>query len=71
MSISDYANTMDFNNISVEMNKLVRQDVILPMLDQIKLGSEVTFKGATKINVKEPSLKDLRVIPVQLKIVEN
>ena len=71
VSISDYANTMDFNNISVEMNKLVKQNVILPILDQIKLGSEVIFKGATQINIKEPSLKDLRVIPVQLKIVEN
>lgn len=71
VSISDYANTMDFNNISVEMNKLVRQDIILPMLDQVQPGSKVIFKGATKINIKEPSLKDLRVIPVQLKIVEN
>lgn len=68
VSISDYTSTMDFNNISVEMNKIVRQKVLPPFISNLKMGDKVFFKGAIKINITEPENQDLRVISVKLEI---
>ncbi|PKA98579.1 putative lipoprotein DUF2291 [Flavobacteriaceae bacterium MAR_2009_75] len=66
--IGDYQNTMDFNNISIELNNRVRDEIIPPFLKSIKEGDQIYFKGAIKINQKEPALDELRVVPLVLKI---
>lgn len=67
-NIGDYQNTMDYNNISVELNNMVRETIIPPFVKTVKEGDSIYFKGATKISVKNPNLKALRVIPLILKI---
>ncbi|WP_170863107.1 DUF2291 family protein [Pseudozobellia thermophila] len=66
--IGDYQNTMDFNNISIELNNIVREEVIPPFLKNIKQGDHVYFKGAVKVNKKNPNLDRMRVVPLVLKI---
>ena len=68
VSISDYANTMDFNNISVEMNRIVINEVIPPFVGQVEIGQTISFKGAIRINIEERNWDDLRLIPVELNI---
>ncbi len=68
VSISDYANTMDFNNISVEMNRIVINEVIPPFVEQVAIGQMLSFKGALKVNIEERNWDDLRLIPVELTI---
>lgn len=70
VSISDYANTMDFNNISVEINKQVRQKIVAPFINNVKKGSKVAFVGGTAIDITAPVVNDLRVIPSKLEIVQ-
>jgi len=67
VSISDYANTMDFNNISVEMNRLVKEEVLKPIVSKFEVGQTILFKGATKININTPN-DPLRIIPAEIVI---
>lgn len=70
VSISDYASTMDFNNISVEINKQVRQKIVAPFIKEVNEGSKVAFVGAAAIDITTPVVKDLRMIPSKLEIVQ-
>ncbi|WP_370479546.1 DUF2291 family protein [Tamlana flava] len=67
-NIGDYQNTMDYNNISVEVNNLVRETIVSPFGKSVKEGDAIYFKGAVKVNTKKPMLDSLRVIPLLLKI---
>lgn len=67
-NIGDFQNTMDYNNISVELNNIIRETVISPFLKTVKKGNSLYFKGAVKVNTKNPNLKELRVIPLILKL---
>lgn len=69
VSISDYAKTMDFNNISIELNKRVRDEVLPSFIKKVKVGSRVKFKGALKVNITNFD-GDLRIIPVHLTLEE-
>ncbi len=70
VSISDYANTMDFNNISIEMNKQVRDKILPPFIEKMKVGSHVKFKGALKIHITNFD-GNLRIIPVRLTLEDQ
>jgi predicted lipoprotein len=70
VSISDYASTMDFNNISVEINKQVRQKIVAPFIKEVNEGSKVAFVAAAAIDITTPVVKDLRMIPSKLEIVQ-
>ena len=67
-NIGDYQNTMDYNNISVELNNIVRETIVPPFKKAVKAGDELYFKGAVRLNSKKPILDSLRVIPLILKI---
>jgi len=66
--IGDYQNTMDFNNISIELNKIVREKVLPPFTERVQIGDSIHFKGAVKVNSKKPNLNEVRVIPLTLTI---
>jgi len=66
--IGTFQNTMDFNNISVELNNIVRETIVPSFVNTVKQGDSLYFKGAAKVNIKNPDLKVLRVIPMILKL---
>jgi len=66
--IGTFQNTMDFNNISVELNNIVRETIVPSFVKTAKEGDSLYFKGAAKVNIKNPDLKVLRVIPMILKL---
>lgn len=66
--IGDFQNTMDFNMISVELNKLIREEVIPPVIAEVREGDEISFKGAVKISDKDADYGRLRIIPLLLTI---
>ncbi|UWX53929.1 DUF2291 domain-containing protein [Maribacter litopenaei] len=68
--IGDYQNTMDFNSISVELNNIVREEIIPPFMKKAKVGDEVLFKGAVTVDVTDPQSDSLKIIPLLLKINE-
>ncbi len=65
-NIGDYQNTMDYNNISVELNNIVRETIVSPFKKSVKENDSLYFKGAVKVNVNKPQLDNLRVIPLIL-----
>ena len=71
LKINDFNSTMDLNNISEEINKKIRNEVIPPFKAQVKKGSKVAFVGAIELNKKHLNLENIEVIPVELKIVEE
>jgi hypothetical protein len=66
--INDFTNTMDINNVSAEINKIVRNEVIPPFKTKVKKGSTVTFAGAFELNQQHINLNNIEIIPVSLKV---
>lgn len=71
ISINEFDNTMDFNNVSAEINEIIRTEVLPPFKASVKKGSVVQFTGAIELNKEHVNLEDMEVIPVQLKILEK
>lgn len=68
--VSDFPSTMEFNNISVEINKIVKEQVIPPFLEQAKIGRVVDFIGATEVSEDSPEIHPLAIIPIQVTVHE-
>ena len=69
IDINEFTNTMDFNNVSSEINKIVRAEVLPPFKNKVKKGDIVQFAGAIELNKEHMNIEDIEVMPVQLKIV--
>ncbi|HEX8059905.1 MAG TPA: DUF2291 domain-containing protein [Cyclobacteriaceae bacterium] len=70
IDINDFVNTMDFNNVSTEINKIVREKVVPPFKSTVREGDKVEFIGAVELNKEHLQLKNIEVIPIQLTIVK-
>jgi predicted lipoprotein len=68
ININDFTNTMDLNNVSAEVNKIVRDEVIPSFKSKVKKSSTVTFSGAFELNQEHINLNNIEIIPVSLKI---
>ena len=67
VSIDDFINMTDFNNVSVALNKKVK-DEIIPVLKKNGVpGKQLEFAGAFEVNEESVDLKDITVIPVSVK----
>lgn len=69
IDINEFANTMDFNNVSAEINKIVRAEVLPAFKKTVVKGDTVQFAGALELNKEHLNVEDIEVIPVQLKII--
>jgi predicted lipoprotein len=70
VDIKDFPNTMDLNNISEELNKMVRKTVLPPFKKAVKKGDTVLVTGAIEIHKEHIKWNELEIIPVQLQIVQ-
>jgi predicted lipoprotein len=68
MDINAFTNSMDFNNVSAEINKLIREKVVPPFKSKVKKGDRVAFHGAIELNREHLQLNDIEIIPVSLQI---
>ncbi|HWB27263.1 MAG TPA: DUF2291 domain-containing protein [Chitinophagaceae bacterium] len=68
ININDFSNTMDFNNVSAEINKIIRAKV-LPLLKNVKVGNSIAFTGAVELNKEHLSLAQVEIIPVAINIL--
>ena len=71
ININEFTNTMDFNNVSAEINKIIRETVLPDFKKNVKAGEAVSFVGAIELNREHPELTDIEVIPVQLTIIKR
>ena len=72
IDVSDFSDTMKFNEIGNEINKIVVKEVIKPFFEKSpKSGDTVSFTGATKVEqdaTGEKKLKIIEVVPIKLEL---
>lgn len=66
IKITEFDNTLDLNNVSAELNTIIRNKVVPPFKASAKSGSAVKFVGAIELNKEHLHLDDLEVIPIKL-----
>jgi predicted lipoprotein len=70
VNLNDFTNTADLNNISSEVNKIVRNKVLPPFKSAIKTGDRVAFTGAVGLNREHLDLNGIELMPINLNIVK-
>ncbi|MFM6976476.1 MAG: DUF2291 family protein [Sphingobacteriaceae bacterium] len=65
ISINDFSNTMDLNNVSEEINQLIRKEIIPSFIAKAKKGDQIEFIGALELSSTETQ-KAVEVIPLSL-----
>ncbi|WP_353718470.1 DUF2291 domain-containing protein [Dyadobacter sp. 676] len=68
IDIDAFTNSMDFNNVSAEINKLIREKVVPPFKSGVRKGDRVSFHGAIELNREHLQLDNIEIIPVSLQI---
>lgn len=66
ISLSEFEQTMDFNMVSAEINKLIRKEVIPQLKNEAKEGRLIEFTGAIEMNKKQVDLGQVEIIPVHI-----
>jgi predicted lipoprotein len=70
VDINEFNSTMDFNNVSAEINKIVRTNVLPAFKASAKAGDVVKFSGAIELNQAHLKTDNIEVVPVVLEIVK-
>ena len=72
VDVSDFSDTMKFNEIGSEINKIIVKDVIKPFLDaKPAVGDSIRFVGATKVAqdaAHEDMLRLVKIVPIRLEL---
>src|SRR5690606_15646116 len=63
--MTEFKNTMDFNNVSAALNKKVRTEVMPPFKKRVTKGTKLKFYGAIELNQKYLDLNAIEIIPVK------
>lgn len=66
ININEFNNTMEFNNVSAELNKIIRQKVLPSLKQKAKKGNEIEFTGAIELNKEHLDLSRIEVVPVEV-----
>lgn len=70
IDVNEFSNTMDFNNVSAELNKIIRDKVLPSFKSAVKNGDAIEFTGAIELNKEHLNLQKIEVVPVEIKIVQ-
>jgi predicted lipoprotein len=70
VDVKNFPNTMDLNNISEELNKMVRKNVLPSFKTAVKKGDKLIVTGAIEIHKEHIKWNELEIIPVQLQIIQ-
>ncbi len=66
VDINDFLNMMDFNQVSVEINRRIRERIVMPALPSLHPGQAIRFAGAAEINSKQFMPETISLIPLQI-----
>ncbi|RCR67783.1 DUF2291 domain-containing protein [Larkinella punicea] len=69
ISLTEFTNTMDLNNVSAEINQIIRKRVVVPFKTSVKTGMEVEFTGAIELNQAHLHTEAIEVIPISIRSV--
>lgn len=66
--IDAFQNTMDFNKVSSEINSRISQDIVTPVMPELKIGSRINFYGAVDIYPDRVSENSIKIVPLRLTV---
>lgn len=66
IGMDEFDNTVELNDVSAAINKLIREEVLPPFKKQAAPGRKVSFTGALELNRAYPDLEGAEIIPVTL-----
>jgi predicted lipoprotein len=70
INLSDFDNTADVNQISEEINNIVRKEVLAAFTAKANIGDGVKFVGAIELNRAHMDISSIEVVPVQLSLIK-
>lgn len=68
ISIDDFSNTMDLNNVSEEINKLIKAEIVAPFTAKVQKGDSVSFLGGIELSQSNPKTDKMEIVPLQFEI---
>lgn len=68
VNINYFLNMTDFNNVSVAINKLVKEKVVSRLKKSAEVGQVLDFAGAFEVSEENIDLSTLLIIPVSVKL---
>jgi len=71
VNIDYFLNMTDFNNVSVAINKLAKEKVVVRLKKNGQKGKLIDFAGALEISEENVDLTTLRIIPVSVKLSDG
>lgn len=71
VNLNDFTNTVDLSNISSEVDRVIRAEVLPPFKSAVKKGDTVDFTGAVELNQEHLNLDDVELMPVSLNIASK
>lgn len=70
ISMGDFKNTMEFNDVSAALNKIVRTEIVEPFRSKAAAARNIHFTGCVELNKDQPQTKEIAVLPVRIKIID-
>ncbi len=71
VDIDEFLNMTDFNNVSIEINNVVKNEVVPPVKMIAEPGMMLEFAGAFEIDEDEIDVQSIRIIPVALNLTDG
>ncbi len=66
IKLSEYDNSIQFNEVSTALNKLTYTNVILPFKQLAKIGMQVNYIGCIEINTEQQAVESIKIIPLKI-----
>ncbi len=66
VDIDGFMNMTDFNNVSIAINRLIKERVIEGFRDQAEEGMKIRFSGAFEVNADDYEPDGILIIPVSV-----
>ncbi|MFC2137392.1 DUF2291 domain-containing protein [Bacteroidota bacterium] len=66
--INEFVNMTDFNNVSVMLNKIVKEEIVADLNKFAKSEMHISFAGTFEINSDNFDINSIRIIPVSVKL---
>ena len=68
IKMGDFGNTIDYNSVSSELNKIVQAEVIYPFKTKAKKGDSISFIGCAEINKDQVNTDNIELLPVKISL---
>jgi predicted lipoprotein len=71
IKMGDFGNTIDYNSVSAELNKIVQSEVIKGFKATVEKGHSVDFIGCAEINKEQVGITNgFKLLPLKISIIK-